>query len=116
MPEEKNARICATTGCMKPGKLCYPICLKNKISVMFCDQACFKSFYKRHKIAHKLLERTKVASEATKNLKGTQEEFFSGCASGFIPAIENALDHGIDINVRGRNSLTALHFAAMSDQ
>jgi len=114
--KKKAKGTCATTGCNRPATLVCPICKKNNILIRFCGQECFKGFYKRHKVCHKLIKSKPEVTEAIKNLKGTKEEFFSGCASGFMTAIENSLNHGIDIDVRGKNGMTGLMFAAIEDQ
>lgn len=43
---------CETPSCNKPGKMKCPTCLKLGIESFFCDQACFRSYWKNHKIIH----------------------------------------------------------------
>ena len=45
---------CETPSCNKPGKMKCPTCLKIGIESFFCDQECFKSYWKSHKILHVL--------------------------------------------------------------
>lgn len=47
-----SAVKCETVNCNKPAKMKCPTCLKIGIESFFCDQACFKSSWKNHRIIH----------------------------------------------------------------
>lgn len=50
-------QVCDSPGCGKPAKLQCPTCIKLCLaSSYFCEQACFKSSWKTHKVVHKLSE------------------------------------------------------------
>ena len=58
------AHICATPLCGKPAQMACPTCLKLGIPPSrFCDQTCFKSYWEKHKIVHKVVKNVRAAQE-----------------------------------------------------
>ena len=54
---EEAVRACAVPDCTKPALMQCPTCLKLELeATYFCDQDCFKAFWKFHKLCHQKKE------------------------------------------------------------
>jgi len=59
MSDTISGKSCDSPGCDKPAKLQCPTCIKLALPPSyFCEQACFKSNWKTHKVLHKNAEQT----------------------------------------------------------